>query len=352
MRHWIKLCLVAFLMLGISSPQSSADVKSKALAESTVGKRIVQRLNQFVGKHIDLKKPAALAMALWMLNSAPAHAEQNHDLNLHTGKDYTVQYSAGEQEELANIDADWELLKPSPQGEKDVTDSVVYLAMKAGTMWRIMHLTYLGPANGEHLFLGPRNLITTIDGEVIIDLSINTLIGKEGVIKEDIAEITELKHIPHPEHSYYDLTVLAIKDINMAGYEPITTAKYPNEGQDLEMYSYLVNEDNIFDFHNYKLGKRTCTAANLNAVKGFGFNDCLITPTFAVLGSPIVNDKDKLVAMYAGQEELDGVPIPNAYSILVPTNLRDLDLEGYAVEPNDDATIVTTWAQIKSPKRK
>ncbi|MCG9133430.1 hypothetical protein J5I95_17300 [Candidatus Poribacteria bacterium] len=357
MRHWIKLYLVAFLMLGISSPQSSANSKSKALAESGLGKRIVQRLKQSVGKHIDLKKPAALAMAVWMLNGAPVQAEQNP---LHSGSQHALQQSAGEQE-LANIDADWELLQPKQQGEKDVANSFVYLDIELrpdpNRAWVTMHLSYLGKsADGEHLFLGMHFLKTIgLENEVVRDQAVPSLVGREGLIKKNIdhIDIIEVKHIPHPEDPLYDLTILAIKDVDMAGYEPIAIAKYPAEGTDLEMYSFILNHENFRDVFNYPLGKRTCTAGNFNAAKGLGINNCLISFSPAVMGSPIIDaDSKHLVALYAKQEEIGDGNVLTAFSVATPViKLEDLDLEGYAVEP-DDTTIVTTWAQIKSLKRK
>lgn len=346
-RRGAKLCLLALLILGVSSSQSGL-ASSKALTESSVGKRIVQRLNQFVGKHIDLKKPAVLAMTLWMLNSAPVHAEPN-PLNFHAAeRTHAIQQSVGDtQESLANIDADWELLKPKPRGKRDFTYSFNYLLLEAGNFWRVMNLSYLGESASEgHLFLGARAFIV-MNKEVILDQTVNSLIGRAGPIKENLFEITEVKHIPHPERAFYDLTILGIKDVDMTGYEPIATSPYPREGRALEMYSFLVNNVNFLDNQRYPLGKRTCTAGHFDATQGFGFNSCLISPTPAILGSPIVDAKRKrVVAVYSGQEEFGDPPVLTAYAAEVPTKLGDLDLEGYGIKVSSE-TVTTTWAQVK-----
>ena len=342
MNNCIKISIVVCLTVGVCGFQADVEAKSHGgLAKSGIG----QRLRQFVSKHID--RPAALAMAVLMLNGAPVLAEEQPDRNLTSGSQDSVQ--TVQTTELANIDADWELLEPVGKNDKkDFRDSFNYLLMDARAFVMVMHLAYLGEShNGEHLFIGPRVFIVT-NNEVVINRTINTLIGRDGVIKENILEITERKHIQHPEDDYYDLTILGMKGVDMADYEPIATGSYPTrENTDLEMYSYLVNVENVRKPRSYKLGKRDCTSGRFDADQGFGFNSCLIADTFAVLGSPIVNAKTKrLVAMYSGQEEFDGDLV--AYSVAMPVKLDDLGIDARAVDARDK--IATTWARIKSDK--
>jgi len=113
----------------------------------------------------------------------------------------------------------------------------------------------------------------------------------------------------------------------------------------LEMYSYLVTLENINDIKSYPLGRRSCKAGVIDANQGYGFNNCLIVASPAVLGSPVVDKYKRLVGLYSGQEPLGENQVMTAFSTLVPVSLKDLDIEGYAVDANDKVTM--TWARIK-----
>lgn len=339
----LKLCLLTCLMVGVCGLNAAQAINPKHY-EAGIGKRIVQRMSSFFSKHVDLKKPAVLAMAVWLLNGAPAQAE-HPDLNIST--EHAVRQPTGGGT-LANIHADWEFLKPI-RGDKDFTQSFNYLVIEAGDFWRIMHLVYLGKSNDEHLFIGPRAFIRMGDG-LIIDQTINSLVGRNGLIKENIVEITERRHIVHPVRKLFDTTILSIKDVDMTDHEPIVTAAYPNEGAELEMYSYLVTLENINNIKGYQLSKRACKAGSIDPNHGYGYNNCLIVPSPAVIGSPVVDKYNRLVGLYSGQEHLGENHIMTAFSTLVPLKLRDLEIEGYAVEAS--AKLATTWAQIKSQKQK
>ncbi|MDE3268691.1 MAG: hypothetical protein OYH77_00220 [Pseudomonadota bacterium] len=336
-------CLNAAIM---QATNTQAFARSPALTETRVSKRITQRLRNFVAKHADFKKPMAIAMAVWMLNGVPAQAsEPTLNITAETVEPTAVAVMTGETEQInANIDNDWEIIKPH-RGEKDYTYSVNYLLMEWGDFWRVMQLVYLGKSGKHDLFLGARALIIW-QKELFLDQTVNSLVGRNGMIQEEIFDITERKHIPHPERSFYDLTVLEIEGLDMSEYEPIATSSYPAAGTNLEMYSYLVNQANALNAKNYPLGKRTCTAGLYDAKQGFGFNSCLIAATPAIIGSPIFSAKTKrLVAMYAGQEKFGENEVLTAYGTAVPVKLSDLDLEGYAVEANNK--VATTWAEIK-----
>ena len=285
---------------------------------------IIQRINQFISKYVDFKKTVAIAVAVWMLHGIP--------IPIHADWDQFWE----------NVNAEWELLKPNKN--KDFTYSFNYLVLEVGNSWRVMQLAYLGKSNDEHLFIGARAFIM-LNGDMVIDQAINTLVGRDGVIKKNIVEITEHKHIPHPEKAFYDLTILAIKDVDMDDYKPIATSFYPDVDTDLEMYSLIVNTENALDFHNYPFGKRLCQAGHFDAERGLGFNSCLIQPTPAVLGAPIVDANTKrLVAMYVDHEH-HGNDVFNLTAISVPVKLGGWGIEGYAVKADDK--IATTWSNIK-----
>ena len=307
--------------------------------KSGIGKRIVQRLNQFISKHVDIKKPAtAIAMAICLLNGTPAHAEQH--LNIYR-EQTTEQRMVGEGEEqtLANIHRDWEIVKP-PRGTKDFTHSFTYLLIEEANDRSIMHLVYLGKSGDEHFFIGMRIFILIWNGdEVIIDKTINSLVGRNGLIKENIVDMTEVKHIPSPVKKFYDLTILSIKDIDMTDYAPVATAPYPDQGRELEMYSYKPEWKN-----NSLLGKRSCKAGRINSKHGYGYNNCLSAYNFRrELGSPVVDKQNRLVGLYLGQKSIRTVL--TAFANLVPTKLGYLEMEGYAVDARDK--IATTWGEIK-----
>ncbi len=96
------------------------------------------------------------------------------------------------------VDADWELLKP--QEEKDITHSFNYLLIESGAWWRVMHLAYLGRSNDEHLFIGVRAFATLGEELIFNDPDkVNSLVSRDGLIQKNILDITERKHIPHPE---------------------------------------------------------------------------------------------------------------------------------------------------------
>ena len=321
---------------------TSADV---ALARDGIGKRIVQRLKQFISKHVDIKKAAAIAMAIWLLNGGiPAHAEQQPELNIYQ-EQTTEQSMSGEGEEqtLANIHDDWEILKP-PHGDKDFTHSFNYLLIEEANARSIMHLVYLGKSDDENFFLGLRGFIWNGD-EVVIDKTINSLVGRNGLIKENIVDITEVKHIPNPVEKFYDLTILSIKDIDMTDYAPVVTAPYPDQGTDLKMYSYIIPEGKFWDPKSYPLGKRSCKAGRINSIHGFGYNNCLVVDSITSPGSPVVDKQNRLVGLYLGDKLLGEDQVLTAFASLVPTKLGYLDMEGYAVDAKDK--IATTWGEIK-----
>lgn len=285
---------------------------------------ITQCLNRFISKHVDIKKIVAITVAVWILHGIPIHIHADWD------------------KFWEDVNAEWELLNPNEN--KDFTYSFNYLVMDFGGLWRVMHLAYLGKPNDEHLFIGARAFIM-MNGEIVIDKAVNSLVGRDGVIKNKIVGITERKHIHHPDKPFYDLTVLAIKDVDMDDYEPIATSAYPDVDTGLEMYSFIANNENVLDFQNYPLGKRLCQSGHFDAERGLGFNSCLIRPTPAVIGSPIVDANTKrLVAMYVDHESL-GDDIFNRTAISMPVKLGDLGIEGYAIKANDK--IATTWSNIK-----
>ncbi len=132
----------------------------------------------------------------------------------------------------------------------------------------------------------------------------------------------------------------------MESYKPVSVAPYPSDGSNLEMYSYIVNDDNVLDVHNYPLMKRTCTTVGIDMTQGFGFNSCLITVTPSALGSPIVDAETKhLVALYAKQEEFGNEGALIAFSVTIPLNLDDLNLESFAVAAKDK--VATTWLILR-----
>ena len=163
---------------------------------------ITQCLNRFISKHVDIKKIVAITVAVWILHGIPIHIHADWD------------------KFWEDVNAEWELLNPNEN--KDFTYSFNYLVMDFGGLWRVMHLAYLGKPNDEHLFIGARAFIM-MNGEIVIDKAVNSLVGRDGVIKNKIVGITERKHIHHPDKPFYDLTVLAIKDVDMDDYEPIAT---------------------------------------------------------------------------------------------------------------------------------
>lgn len=266
----------------------------------------------------------AIVVVVWMLHGIPIPIQADWD------------------QFWDNVNAEWKLLNPNKN--KDFTYSFNYLVLEVGNFWRVMQLAYLGKSNDNHLFIGARAFIM-LNGEIFIEQAINTLVGRDGVIEKNIVELTEHKHIPHPEKVSYDLTILAIKDVDMHDYQPIVASSYPDVDTNLEMYSFIVNTENAIDFHKYPLGKRLCQAGHFDAERGFGFNSCLIEPTPAVMGSPIVNANTKrLVAMYVGHEH-HGNDVFNRTAISVPVKLEDWGIDGYAVKADDK--IATTWSNIK-----
>lgn len=143
--------------------------------------------------------------------------------------------------------------------------SVFYLVLDFVKNYHTVHVTYIGMnANGVPLFVGLRPLILLQgkDGKLhhAFDYADSSLVGYDGLIAQYI-DIEEVAVFQHPDSYDYDITVLAIADVDMRSYQVSEIGHWPKLHAELELLAYRRDyAKNKLGFFAYPAMRRDCIA--------------------------------------------------------------------------------------------
>ena len=221
--------------------------------------------------------------------------------------------------------------------------SVFYLLIDLFDNWRVMPLTYLGnDQQGDPLFVGARMQIVR-RGRELFRFSFSSLVSYQGLVRENV-DVQEVATFTHPDDSYFDVSILKINGVDLAEYQAVTIAPYPDAGQELEMVAYRIDlAEDLLHFFSYQSYVRTCQSSERiidKADRQIVLHDCNVHYTPAVRGTSIfTRGKDaKLVALHFGNYR-DGL----SYAIAIPQQINKF----LALPTDARGKMTLTWGEVK-----
>ena len=221
--------------------------------------------------------------------------------------------------------------------------SVFYLLIDLFDNWRVMPLTYLGNDRQDNpLFVGARMQIIR-NGHQVFRFGVSSLVSYQGLVKENI-DPQEVAIFAHPDDRYFDLSILKIDGVDLAEYQTVTIAPYPDAGQELEMVAYRIDlADDLLHFFSYQSYVRDCQSNKGTIDKAdrqIVLHNCNVYHTPAVRGTSIFTrgEDAKLVALHFGNYR-DGL----SYAIAIPQQINKL--LSLPVEARGKMTL--TWGEVK-----
>lgn len=232
-------------------------------------------------------------------------------------------------EEPATSHGVWQEVSAEPASH---LRSSFYLFLDFSDGWRVMHVQYLGASgDGEYLFVGPR--IYILDN--ILPQVESSLVGLDGLLNRDVM-VKEVASFIHPRDPVFDLTVLAIKDVDLEEYEPLDLASFPPPNTSLELLLYIADRGSAFA---HPAMRQDCVAVDSLREDHFGIYTCKtsLDPSL-VLGAPIfAKEARTLVAFHFGSVDSD-----LSYGGVAPFSLLRFSRTVVSAEK-----ISVTWGDIK-----
>lgn len=211
---------------------------------------------------------------------------------------------------LPTINEDWQQVT---HDDKEHLKSSFYLVFDLGENWHTMHIEYIGVnKDGVPLFVGSRFLIILHgnDGstQYAFDYTVPSLVGYAGLIKRNVKP-KEVIVFQHPESDVYDITVLAIDDVNMSDYQPISIAHWPSAYTAIELLSYhQYSEENELDFFSYPAMRRDCLSGRFYSRAQLVKHSCFLPTDLNSIGSPIFIRESRELAAFHFANTDDNIP--------------------------------------------
>ena len=220
--------------------------------------------------------------------------------------------------------------------------SVFYLLIDLFDNWRVMPLTYLGnDQQGDPLFVGARMQIVR-RGRELFRFSFSSLVSYQGLIRENV-DVQEVATFIHPDDRYFDVSILKIDGVDLAEYQAVTIAPYPDVGQELEMVAYRIDlADDLLHFFSYQSDVRDCQSNERitdKADRQIVLHDCNVYYTPAVRGTSIFTrgEDAKLVALHFGNYR------DLSYAIAIPQQINKF----LALPTDARGKMTLTWGEVK-----
>lgn len=243
------------------------------------------------------------------------------------------------QEEVApNMDYDWQ-------------KQVFYLLVDKGDDKLLFHVAYLGTKDGDALFVGRHRPYGTHLIDSHTEGMFTTLVGYRGEIASGV-ELEEVTTFYDSLDGLLNLTIIAIKDVDMGEYQHVSLAAFPYQHEEaLRAFTYrdtahplLKSEEQGKQFM-FRLLTRECMSsphAGSQKVR-LGLHTCGTTD-FAIGGLVFLQTTGELVGYHSGWVDEDGLGL----ALGMPENLiMFADWAAAAPALQRPMTTTTTWGELK-----